>query len=343
MRQSVKSSENITIIDVANEADVSYATVSRVINNKGSINPATREKVLRAMAKLGYVANLQARSLAGGRSNVIGLLVYDLNTSYIGEIMRGIDDELANANYDVMLYTTHRRKTKESAYVATLTRGLADGLLLVLPHEPAGYIETLRRRNFPYILIDHRGNGQDGPAVGATNWQGAYEATSYLLELGHHSIGFITGRMDEGCAQDRLAGYKSALKAWGLPIDPDLIYEGNFLQPSGYAGAAALLALAERPTAIFASNDISAFGVMEAVRSLGLNIPNDISVVGFDDIPQATGVHPPLTTVRQPLEEMGRTATKMLLKCLEDPQNPVERVQLPTQLIIRESCQPLKF
>ncbi len=292
MKQKGKLSEDITIFDVAKEAGVSYSTVSRVINNKEHVSPEKRERVLRAMAELGYVANVQARTLAGGRSHIVGLLVHGLDTSYIGEIMKGIDNELNHANYDLMLYTTHRRKTKESAYVIKLTRNLVDGLLLVLPRNAEAYLETLRQRHFPHVLVDHQGLPTvEAPAVGATNWQGAHEATGYLIELGHRRIGFITGTMDVGCAQERLAGYKAALEKHGLVIDLELIREGDFFQPRGYLCAKELLALAEPPTAIFASNDISAFGVMEAVRDHGLQIPRDISIVGFDDIPQAASVH----------------------------------------------------
>ena len=335
-----KSSGNVTIVDVAGEAGVSYATVSRVINNKGHVRPETRERVLRAMTRLGYVVDQRARSLAGGRSQVIGLLVHDVGTSYIGEIIRGIDAELASAQYDLILYTTHRRKTKESAYVVTLTRGLADGLLLVLPRDPGAYLETLRQHRFPHVLIDHRGVDEEIPAVAATNQQGAYNATKHLIELGHRRIGFITGAMDQICAQDRLKGYRVALADHEVAFDPELVYEGNFFQPLGYTGASALLELPHPPTAIFASNDVSAFGVMEAVREHSLRIPQDISVVGFDDIPQAAHVHPPLTTVRQPLEEMGRIATHMLLEYIQDPQRPIERVELPTELVLRQSCHP---
>ena len=174
----------MTIIDVAREAGVSYTTVSRVINNKDNVKPETRERVLMAMTRLGYVVDQRARSLAGGRSQVIGLLVHDVGTSYIGEVIRGIDAELSSNQYDLLLYTTHRRKTKESAYVVTLTRGLADGLLLVLPRDPGAYLETLRLHRFPHVLIDHRGVDEETPAVAAANQQGAYSATTYLTELG---------------------------------------------------------------------------------------------------------------------------------------------------------------
>ena len=171
-----------------------------------------------AVARTGYVVNRQAQGLAGGRSQVVGLVVPDLDTSYIGEIVRGIDEELAAVSYDLMLYTTHHRKHRESAFVATLTAGLADGLLLVLPADPGAYLDSIRRRGFPYVLIDHGGIGEDGPSVGATNQQGAYDATSYLIGLGHRRIGFITGNMDMGCAIDRLAGYRAALDDHGLAV-----------------------------------------------------------------------------------------------------------------------------
>src|SRR5436305_9771265 len=163
-----QNSGRITIIDIGKEAGVSYATVSRVINNKGNVNPEARERVLRAMTQLGYVANTQARSLAGGRSYVVGLLVQDLGTGYSGEIIRGIDDELAKAQYNLMLFTTHRRKVKESLFVTTLTQGTADGLLLILPRNAEAYLESLRRRKFPYVLVDHQGIDELGPSVGAS-------------------------------------------------------------------------------------------------------------------------------------------------------------------------------
>jgi LacI family transcriptional regulator len=333
--------EGVTIFDVAREAGVSYATVSRVLNNKDHVKPEKRQAVLDAVARLGYVANSQARSLAGGASKVIGLLVQDVGTSYTGEIVRGIDDELSAAGYDLMLYTTHRRKAKESAYVDAIARGLADGLLLILPRNPGAYLESLRLQNFPYVLIDHQGIGDYARSVGATNWQGAYDATRYLLELGHRRIGFITGAMDLGCSVDRLAGYAAALSDFDIEVDPILIRTGDFFRPQGFAGAHALLDLPQPPTAIFASNDEMAFGVMEAVRVRGLQIPDDISVIGFDDISQASLVHPELTTVRQPMEQMGRRATRMLLELIADPLQMMGRVTLPTTLVVRSSCRAL--
>jgi len=332
-------SSKVTIIEVAEKAGVSFGTVSRVVNNDIHVKKETRERVLKVMEKLGYVANRQARSLAGGKSNIIGVLVPDLGTGYIEEIIRGIDAELSLSDLDLILYTTHRTASKEANYVANLAKGMVDGLLLVLPRSPADYIGTLTGRNFPFVLIDHQGTGRNCPAVGATNWQGAYRATEYLIKLGHSRIGFITGSMDLGCSMDRLEGYLSALRTHHASDAPELIYEGTFFQPDGYAGASALLDLPNPPTAIFASNDIMALGVMDAVRSRGLRIPDDVSIVGFDDIPQSAVVRPALTTVNQPLEKMGRVATQMLLDLLRQPEKEAGRIELPTELVIRDSCQ----
>ena len=323
---------------MAREADVSPASVSRVISGKGYASDEVRRRVTEALVRTGYVVNRQARGLAGGRSQVVGLVVRDLDTNYIGEIIRGIDEELASAQYDLMLYTTHRRKHRESAFVATITSGFADGLLLVLPTDPEAYIDSIAGRGFPYVLIDHGGLNDPGPSVGATNEQGGYEATSYLLDLGHTRIGLVTGFLQMGCATDRIAGYRRAHAERGVPVDECLIRAGDFHQPLGYERARELLALEDPPTAIFASNDESAFGVMEAVRDCGLRIGADISIVGFDDILTSSMVHPQLTTVRQPLKEMGRRATQMLLARIENPSLPPERIDLPTELVIRQSC-----
>ncbi len=338
-RHDIKQIHDVTIIDVAAEAGVSYATVSRVINNKEHVSPDKRERVLRAMAQLGYVANVQARSLAGGSSHIVGLLVNYLSSSYTVEIMRGIDEALQASHYDLVLYSTHTQKTKESVYVAKLTRNLADGLLLILPRNSKAYLDALNQRHFPYVLVDYLSDGLNAPSVATTNFQGAYDAMVYLLELGHRRIGFITGTLETGCAQERLAAYHVALKDHGVTADPLLICEGNFMQPQGYHCAQELLDLAVPPTAIFASNDMMALGVMEAARERGLRLPVDLSIIGFDDIPQATHVHPTLTTVRQPLEAMGHSAADLLLKYIAHPSTEIQRIELPTELIIRQSCQ----
>ena len=336
----MQSTRPVTIVDVAHAAGVSYSTVSRVVNDKNSIAPEKRARVLEAIERLGYVPNIQARKLAGGRARVVGLVVHDLWSSYQVEILRGIDTELAAGQYDLMLYTSHGRAATESAYVSALTQGLAEGLLLLLPRGLSAYVSGLTQRQFPYVLIDHEGVPGVAPAIGAANRLGAYHATRHLLELGHRRIGFITGNLEFGAARERLDGYHAAFSDFNCQVDHSLVCEGDFQRPRAVAAGRALLSRFERPTAIFASNDVSAFGVMEAARELGLRIPEDLSVVGFDDIPEASNVDPPLTTVRQPLEEMGRVAVRTLLATMHDQGHRTERIELPTRLIVRASACP---
>jgi LacI family transcriptional regulator len=272
---------------------------------------------------------------------VVGLLVPELDTSYMGEILRGIEDELCHASYDLMLYTTHRHRSRESAFVRSITEGMVDGLLMVLPIDPAAYVDSIRERGLPFVLIDHEGLDDTGPSVGSTNRLGASQAMDYLIALGHRRIGFVTGNIEMDCAHERLAGYREALDRHGIRSDPDLIRTGDFHRPLAYRGTRELLELPEPPTAIFASNDVSALGVMDAVRDLGKRIPDDISIIGFDDIPDAARANPPLTTVRQPMFEMGRLAASMLLDTIADPANTFGRREMRTELVVRSSCRSL--
>jgi LacI family transcriptional regulator len=238
-----------------------------------------------------------------------------------------------------MLYTTHRHPSKESFYVSAIANGLTEGLLLVAPLVPMSYLDALREQNFPYVLIDQADGADDSSVVDATNWQGAYEATRYLIELGHTRIAFIKGSLAIRSAVDRLRGYRAALADCGISLSEELVVEGDYQQQTGYAVTKNLLqSVNPPPTAIFASNDLSAFGAMDAARECGFNIPEDLSLIGFDDIPQASLVYPKLTTVHQPLEQMGRVAVKMLLEQITDPRRPPQGITLATHLVIRDSC-----
>lgn len=336
---SPKNGRRVTIRDVARASGVSYATVSRVLSGYEFVKEATRSRVMEAVEDLGYVANLPARSLAGGRSRIIGLLVPNLDNSYVGTITQGIDQELARANYDLMLYTSHRQPSKESFYVSAIANGLTDGLLLIAPLVLTTYLDELREQNFPYVLIDQSDTTEKSCVVEATNWHGAYEATRYLNQLGHTRIAFVTGSLAVRSAIDRLHGYKAALADCDIPVREELVIEGDYQQQTGYEITKKLLKSVDPlPTAIFAANDLSAFGAMDAAREQGLHIPKDISIIGFDDVPQASFVYPKLTTVRQPLEQMGRVAVKMLLEQIENQRRLPQRVALATQLVIRDSC-----
>jgi LacI family transcriptional regulator len=342
MQDRKKTSGHATIYDVAREAGVSDATVSRVFNSKNNVRESTRERVLSAAKKLGYIANLHARVLAGGKSNIIGLLVPGIDNAYMAAIVRGIDIELSRADYEMILYTTRRRGLDEASYLRYIANSLSAGLLLVVPLLSPTYFATLSDLRYPYVLIDEFDETGQSFSVDASNWQGAYDATTYLIELGHRRIAFIKGIPMLHSSVARLDGYLSALQDHGITPQDALIVEGDFIQQSGYEQTKRLLSLDNVPTAILAANDIMALGTMDAIREYGFDIPKDISVVGFDDIPQASTTHPKLTTVRQPLEEMGRVGAKLLLEQLENPESPPRRVTLATELIIRNSCRPVE-
>ncbi|MBN1565799.1 MAG: LacI family DNA-binding transcriptional regulator [Anaerolineae bacterium] len=338
MPDSSKNKKLPTIYDIAEEAGVSYSTVSRTLSGFEFVKDSTREKVLAAVKKLGYVPNQQARSLAGGVSNLIGILVPGLTDDYVIQILHGIDSAVTESNYNVILYTTNRRQGKEATYAATIINGAADGLLLVAPIKVELYLDALREQNFPYVMIDQVDLEQRSTVVSADNHKGAYKATQYLIELGHRQIGFLTGLMQLNVAIERLEGYKAALADHKIPFRDEYIAQGDFRMQIGYQGTQELLALEHPPTAIFASNDVSALGAIDAIREHGLRVPDDISVIGFDDIPAAAVMYPKLTTVRQPLIQMGREAVLELLARLKNPDHEVRQITLATQLVIRDSC-----
>lgn len=335
-----RPSEPVTIYEVAREAGVSTATVSRVVNDRQHVREATRLRVEAAMRDLGYVANRQARGLAGGRSRVIGLLVYELGSSYFNQLIRGIDAATAQIGYDLMLYTTHARREMEAQHAAELASGPADGLIFVLAVEIDSYVDRLRRQRVPFVLLDHDRDVPDSTFVTAANRRGAKEAIEHLINLGHRRIGFITGTPGTSSARERLAGYRDALRDARIAYEPLLVVEGDFLEIRGFQATRELLALERRPTAIFTSADTAAFGAIKAARAAGLDVPRDVSIVGFDDIPEASLVMPPLTTVRQPLQEMGATAVRLLRRLMDEPDATPRRTELLTELIVRESSGP---
>ncbi len=344
MRSHHKKSGNPTIVDIARDVGVSHATVSRVLNKRPGVKASTRQAILAAAQRLGYSANQQARRLAGGQSYVIGLIISSLTSAYANTILAGIEDALCQTEYDLVLYNSasrSRRQRYEDAYIDRLTNGLSDGLLIVSPFFTLDYLDTLEQKGVPYVLVDYDEPSHQRPVIHSTNRQGAYEATTYLIDLGHRRIGFITGWDPHPSSGERLAGYQAALEARQIPYRPALVEPGDFLLQKGYQAAQTLLSLPEPPTAIFASSDEMAIGTLEAARDRGLRVPEELSIVGFDDIPQASLTYPKLTTVRQPLADIGRLAVRIVLNYIETPDCPRQQIEIETQLILRDSCQPL--
>jgi LacI family transcriptional regulator len=282
-------------------------------------------------------ANPRART---GSSKLIALFIPDITTTYISEVLHGVSSAAERLNYGLVLYTqgtSSNTTQRTSYYLSLLSSSLVDGVLMVVPRDYEVIVNDLKSRDLSYVIIDHHNGTGSEPSVTATNRKGVRDAMRHLLALGHRRIGFITGRMDIACSHDRLQGYRDALAEVGLPYDEALVREGDFNQPTGFQQAQALFQLNEPPTAIFASNDAMAFGVMDAAKSAGLVIGKDLSIVGFDDVFMASQVYPPLTTVRQPLAEMGEVALDMLVTLLQGRTALTLRRELPTELIIRES------
>ncbi|KAB8142722.1 LacI family transcriptional regulator [Chloroflexia bacterium SDU3-3] len=329
-----------TIRDVARAAGVSIATASRVMNNRAEVAPETSARVRQAMEELGYTASLAARSMRIQATNIIGLVVPELTAPFNLEVVKGVGEAIQESSYDLVIYTKGKlplrsRPAWEQEHLALLSGGLADGVIVVTPSAPRF------EQGAKIVVIDPHGGGTDLPSVVATNRQGAQDAVAHLLGLGHRRIGFIGGREDAQSAADRLEGYRAALAQRGLDVDPSLTQPGDYTRESGYAATVALLALPQPPTAIFATCDAAALGAMDAARALGLRIPHDLSIMGFDNIPEAAMATPPLTTVDQSIQQLGFNATIMLLQMLQDEQPDPALASVPTRIVTRSTCQPI--
>jgi LacI family transcriptional regulator len=330
-----------TLADVANHAGVSTMTASRALNGRSGVAQSTRDRVLAASKALGYVANISARGLVGGRMNILGMVVPDLATQYTGEVVAGAGNAANELGFDLLLYTTSSDLGRERERAVLLTNGLADGILAVLPQDPENVLGALSKSGMPVVIVDHRGAVTNLPAIATDNYAGARLAVEHLVALGHRRIGFLEGMGGVDCSRERLRGYREGLINAGIKFDPKLVRPGEFRQPAGFQATTVLLEQSSPPTAIFAANDLSAFGAIEAIKERGLRVPDDVSVVGFDDIPMASQVFPALTTIRQPLHEMGATAVKLLASMVSGLNPITQRIKLPTELIVRASTGPV--
>ena len=334
-------SNQITIHDVAKTAGVSVTTVSRVLNNKDDVAKATFEKVSKVIDDLGYATNLAARSMRSRRTNVIGLIVSNIEQIFAIEVMKGVNRTIGKHGYDLIIYTNNKIQGKSTAakernYVALLNNSIADGVIILTP------VTTTFPTDAPVVAVDPNLQSPDCPAVIATNYEGAHEAVSYLIELGHRRIGFVGGRLDLQSATQRQQGYVDACQEANIEIDDSLITIGDYSTDAGYECGKQLLSQPERPTAIFAANDQSAFGVIKAAHELGLQIPQDLSLIGFDNVPESAYYLPDgLTTIDQHMLQIGEAATNMIFDLINE--KPLDGMvhQVPTRLVKRGSCQAI--
>ena len=336
--------KRVTSQDVAELAGVSRTTVSFVLNDVPGvkISEETRQRVLEAARQLNYYPASAARSLASGRTNAIGLVLCQSPNSIFAdavlpEVIRGLGEVAQERGFRILLQSVGD-VTHQEAYIALVREKYIDGLIVSGPRSDDAQLPQLAKEGFPIVLLGQL-NEVNFNFVDVDNVGAARMATEHLITLGHQRIGLITNApLQYTASRDRLRGYRLALEAHGLPYDDNLVRYGNFREESGYEAMTQLLALAERPTAMFVACDLVAFGAMEAIKEHGLAIPEDIAVVGFDDVRLANYVDPPLTTVHLPAYEQGRRAADLLISLISGEEVEETQVLLKTKLVIRESC-----
>lgn len=325
----------VKMSDVARTAGVSVATVSKVVNGRWGVAQATVDRVQQVIDQLGYEASLGAQSLRSHRTNVLGILVAEFEP-FSTELLKGASAELALTDYELLAYAAGSRGSMvgwERRSLARLSGTLIDGAILVTPT----VVET--KQGFHVVAIDPHTGPTGMPTVDSDNFAGAMLATNHLLELGHRRIGFIGGRPDLESARLREAGFRKAMAEAGVTVDEALVRVGGYRTETAEGPARQVLTHPERPTAVFAANDLSAIAVVTAACGLGLKVPDDLSVIGFDNVPESALASPPLTTIKQPLQQMGAVALHLLVDLIAG----VERdphVRLPTELVVRASCTP---
>ena len=331
----------VTIREIADLAGVSIATVSRVMNGRDDVSPETREEVLRIVRERGYITNRSARALSAGKTGLVGVTVPMVDHPYFAVILSGAAEALYEEDLRIVLVPTQHKHEREVTLLERLMHGTTDGALLVLPSETSEELQGLAAHGHRFVVVDPLQRLHDRvPAVSAAHTSGADQAMTHLLRLGHRRIAVITGPTGWVATEDRRRGYHAALAGARIMPDHALEVEGNFQISGGREGARALLDLPEPPTAIFAFNDNMAIGAMLEARERGLEIPRDLSVVGFDDVEHAALVSPALTTIRQPLAEMGRMAVSLLTRLLENQRFEALHVELATRLVVRGSTAP---
>jgi LacI family transcriptional regulator len=337
---AIDEERKVTIAAIAREAGVSVPTVSRVINGRSDVAPGTRQRVEELLTQHDYRRRSARPSVT---ASLIDLVFNDLDSPWAVEIIRGVEEVAHSSGIGTVVSAIHRRSAPTRQWMQNLRARASDGVILVLSDLAPPFHAELRRLNVPVVVVDPAGvPSLDVPTVGAANWTGGLRATEYLISLGHRRIGFIAGPPRLLCSRARMDGYRAALEAAGIPLEEELIREGDFYHESGFTGGTSLLAMPNPPTAIFASSDQMALGVYEAVRQRGLRVPDDVSVIGFDDLPEVRWSSPPLTTVRQPLAEMGLLAARTILRVAQGEKIESPRIELATELVIRDSTAPPK-
>ncbi|HYW56238.1 MAG TPA: LacI family DNA-binding transcriptional regulator [Polaromonas sp.] len=329
----------ITIRDVASHANVSVTTVSHVINGTRTVSPDAMDRVQKAVIALDYVPSALARSLKSNRTHTVGMLIPNNSNPYFAEMIRGIEDRCFASGFNVVLCNTDDDPQKQSVYVRVMAEKQVDGLIVVSSGADPDLIGELRQLRMPQVLVDREIDDLMADLVEVNHESGAQIATKHLLDLGHRRIACIAGPQVVSSARQRLAGYKKALAEAGIAFDSTLVREGDFTSDGGYDATLSLLTEeGVDATAVFAANDLMAFGAICAAAHRGLRIPDDLSIIGFDDIALARHTNPPLTTVAQPKHETGHLAADLLMQRIAEPGRALQKRLLQPVLRERESC-----
>lgn len=328
----------VTIYDVAREAGVSMATVSRVVNNNPNVKPQTRKKVYEAIERLGYRPNAVARGLASKKTTTVGVVIPDISDSIVAEVARGIEDIANMYHYNIILCNADRRKEKEIRVINTLLEKQVDGLLFMGGMITEEHIQAFRTSPVPVVLCATSDENQSVPSVDIDHEKAAMDAVQALYERGHRKIGLISGTLEDLTHNYmRYKGYRTALEKFGLEFREDYVRIGNNRYEAGIEVMNYLLQLEDRPTAILAANDEMAIGAIHTVLDNGLRVPEDISIVGIDNVRMASMVRPRLTTVAQPMYDIGAVSMRLLTKLMKNEPVDEPRVILPHELIMRDS------
>lgn len=331
-------SRQITIQDVALRAGVSRATVSRVLNSHPSVAPDLRARVEAAVSALGYQPNRAARRLRANSSDIVGLVIPDIQNPVFVGVARGVEDEAYKHQMNVVLCNADDNAAKQQAYLRILQSEQA-GIIIAPRHTRDGdVLRKVRDAGIALVLIDRHVDHFEADTVQVDNVRGAALAVNHLLSLGYRRIAIIAGLQTLSPGRERLDGYRQALLAAGREVDDTLIGRADFKEEGGYALTRQLMALSQPPDAIFSSNSLMSLGALRALRDLGLRAPNDVALVGFDDLPYAEHMQPALTAVAQPAIEIGQQAVQLLLRRLREPNGPTYHLTLQPRLVVRQSC-----
>jgi len=330
-----------TITDVAELANVSIATVSRVLNGSAYVSPELELRVQQAIEQLGYRPNVLARHLRRNENPTIGILIPDSKNPFFAEMAKGVEDTCFGQGFVAVLCDTDEQPAKALGHLDLLYQQRAAGFAVVSPGQITPHLQQMLDDGYRIVVVDRALSSLPTDSVVSDNYGGGRLAVEHLVKLGHRRIGFVVSNLEHETIQGRWAGARDAMCAAGLEIDPALVYtEGDELPGSGYEGAERILRDPHWPTAIFAFNDLMAFGVLRYAQKRGITVPDQLSVIGFDDMMMASYSAPSLSTIRQPKYELGQQAAEILLRRIHGDHSPVQHLTLPTTLIIRESTVP---